>query len=116
MNLSITEKHDEIADLCRQYGVQQLEVFEPVDDMYNFEANIADIAFLLEFETQEDLLGRLMGLEEGLSKLLHCEAYVLRRRVIENHSNPNRREILNILEPVYGCHSKEGSEKSRQYA
>ena len=104
MNPSITEKHDEIIALCHRYGVQQLEVFEPVDDMYNFEANIADIAFLLELDTEEDLLERLMDLEEGLGKLLHCEAYVLRRRVIENHEDPaERREIMSILEPVYGC-------------
>ena len=117
MNPNITEKRDEIAALCRQYGVRQLEVFEPVDDMYNYEANIADIAFLLKLETEENLLERLMGMEEDMSKLLHCKAHVLPRSVIEDHENPDlRREIFNILEPVYGCHSKEGSEKTRQYA
>ena len=104
MNPNIAEKHAEIADLCRQYGVRQLEVFEPVDDMYNYEANIADIAFLLELDTEEDLLERLMNMEESLSKLLRCEAHVLPRSVIEDHENPDlRREIFNILEPVYGC-------------
>lgn len=75
MSPIIQQQLDEIAALCRRFGVRRLEVFgSAATDAFDPERS--DIDFLVDFGTGQegDLFNRYFGLKEALEKLLGREA------------------------------------------
>ena len=65
-------KADELAKLCRNYGVARLEVFGSAAGE-GFDPGRSDVDFLVEFQNDVDLgpwLGRYFDLRDELSRLL----------------------------------------------
>ena len=69
--IALIEQHrPAVADLCRRFGVQSLEVFGSAADG-NFDPAHSDIDFLVAFsaEDQGSLFHRYFGLSEALEQL-----------------------------------------------
>ena len=49
MHADIADKHDEIAEVCRQYDVARLEVFGSAARGTDFDPDASDVDFLVEF-------------------------------------------------------------------
>jgi predicted nucleotidyltransferase len=66
----LKQHRDQIADLCRRYGVRKLELFgSAASDA--FDADSSDIDFFFEFDDNPtNLANRFFGLAENLEKLL----------------------------------------------
>ena len=70
--LDAVEKHrEEIAALCRRYGVKRLELFGSAASG-TFDATSSDVDFFYEFDpaSSAGLADRFFALQEGLEKLL----------------------------------------------
>lgn len=64
----IDEHREEVAQLCRKYGVRQLEVFgSSTGDA--FDPQRSDIDFVVDLEGNEDLFHRYFGLNEALERV-----------------------------------------------
>ena len=71
--LALIEQHrDAIADICRRFGVQRLEVFGSAARATDFHPDTSDAEFLVEFAPGNGLpfLRRFFGLQDALSHLL----------------------------------------------
>lgn len=72
MIATVEDRRAEVADLCRRYGVERLDLFGSAtgtgDD---FDHEGSDLDFVVSFEPREppDLFRRYFGLEEGLENL-----------------------------------------------
>jgi predicted nucleotidyltransferase len=92
-----------IADLCRQYGVERLEVFGSVlrDDF----GPESDVDFLVVFRENDTgpWLSKLQDLQEDLARLLGRKVDLVDRRAIERSENwIRRRDILSTAEVIHG--------------
>ena len=68
----ITEHADEIAELCRRYQVQKLDVFGSAANG-EFDPESSDVDFLVTYQPDADLgpwASRYLELEEALAELL----------------------------------------------
>jgi uncharacterized protein len=72
MHASIDARRDEIATICRRFGVRRLEVFGSAARATDFDPDTSDADFLVEFEPGNGLpfLRRFFGLEAALADLL----------------------------------------------
>jgi predicted nucleotidyltransferase len=72
MHPSIAQHRDEIADLCRRFGVSRLEAFGSAARAVDFDPANSDADFLVEFEVRPDLtaLRQYFGFAEALQDLL----------------------------------------------
>lgn len=69
MTNMIDEHRDEVAQLCRKYGVRQLEVFGSATTD-TFDPQRSDLDFLVEFDANPSgLFDRYFGLKESLEAL-----------------------------------------------
>ena len=67
----IETHRDQIADLCRRYGVKRLELFGSAARGSDFEPGRSDIDFLVDFnEGQQPLFDEYFELQDELSELL----------------------------------------------
>jgi len=94
---------EQIAELCRKYGVTELAVFGSVlrEDF----SPDSDIDFLVTFENDDPgpWLNRLTGLEGEFGALLGRKVDVVHRRGIEQSRNWIRRSaILDSAIVIYG--------------
>ena len=66
----IENRQSELAALCRQFGVQTLEVFGSAADG-SFDPQRSDLDFLVEFsqDNRESLFHRYFGLHESLEQI-----------------------------------------------
>ena len=84
--LKLIEQHrDEIAALCRQYGVLRLELFGSAarDD---FDSQTSDLDFMVQF-ISDDWKGaadRWFGLQEGLEALLRRKIDLVSTKAAKN--------------------------------
>lgn len=86
---------EEIAGVCRKYGVSELAVFGSVlrDD---FDPGRSDVDFLVRFENNDagDWAHKFMDLKEELEALLGRRVDVVDWRGIEQSTNPYRRNHI----------------------
>ncbi|MDB5480390.1 MAG: putative nucleotidyltransferase [Caulobacteraceae bacterium] len=105
MHVLLEENRDEIAELCRRYGVRRLEAFGSVARGQDFDPGSSDADFLVTFEngSEHSGLARFLGLAEALEALLGRPVDLVERGTIEASRNSIRkRSILGDAETVYG--------------
>lgn len=95
---------DEIQNLCRRFGVDELAIFGSVlgDE---FDAN-SDLDFLVRFRSgaEKPWMGHFQELEEELSRLLGREVDLVDRKAVEQSRNWIRREaILESARTLYAA-------------
>jgi hypothetical protein len=100
----IAEKREALAELCRLYGVERLEVFGSAARGADFDRGRSDADFLVTFKpsARNDLAG-FADLKDALEKLLSRPVDLVEREAVEASRNfIRRRAILNEAETVYG--------------
>ena len=95
----IRENSAPIADACRRFGVQRLEVFGSAA-RGDYRPGESDVDFLAEFRPSSGrLLSRYLGLAESLERLLGTHVDVL---TLSSLKNPYlRRSVEASKESVY---------------
>jgi predicted nucleotidyltransferase len=103
MHPAVSSKRDALADLCRRFHVQRLEVFGSAARGADFDAQRSDADFLIEFEPDvTPTITLLLDVEDALQHELGRPVDLVQREVVE--ASPNylrRRRILTEAEPVY---------------
>jgi uncharacterized protein len=100
MHASIEQHRDEIADICRRFGVRRLEVFGSAARATDFHPATSDADCLVEFEpgNGQPFLRRFFGLETALSQLLGRPIDLVEPRAVRNRyiraSIDRAREII----------------------
>jgi uncharacterized protein len=96
MRAEIAEKREALADLCRRYGVAQLEVFGSAARGQDFDPERSDFDFLVEFEQRPDLppLEQFFGFAEALEGLLGRPVDLIERLALEASRNFIRRRAI----------------------
>ena len=104
MQPDIAEKRDALAELCRRYGVERLEVFGSAARGTDFDRDRSDADFLVTFTpSARNDLAAFADLKEALERLLGRPVDLVEREAIEASRNfIRRRAILNEAETVYG--------------
>ena len=104
MQADIAEKRDALAELCRRYGVERLEVFGSAARGAGFDRNRSDADFLVTFKpAARNDLAAFADLKEALERLLGRPVDLVEREAVEASRNfIRRRAILNEVETVYG--------------
>jgi predicted nucleotidyltransferase len=105
MHTLITQHRDEIAALCRRYGVRRLEVFGSAARGVDFDPAKSDADFLVDFEPGDGInpLRQFFGLAEDLEALLGRRVDLTERKAVETSRNYIRRaHILADAQPVFG--------------
>ena len=85
MKKLIEQHRDEIAALCRQYGVRRLELFGSAA-RGDFDEQASDLDFMVEF-ISDDWKGaadRWFGLQEGLEALFDCKIDLVSIKAAKN--------------------------------
>jgi predicted nucleotidyltransferase len=100
----IAEKRDALAELCRRYGVERLEVFGSAARGADFDRNRSDADFLVTFKPSErNELAAFADLKDALEQLLGRPVDLVEREAIETSRNfIRRRATLSEAETVYG--------------
>ena len=105
MHKLIEQNREQIARLCRQYGVRRLEVFGSAARGWDFDPTKSDADFLVDFDDAVDMppLKQFFGLADDLQALLGRSVDLAERKAVEASRNYIRRkQILAEVEPVYG--------------
>ena len=100
----IAEKREALAELCRRYGVERLEVFGSAARGTDFDRDRSDADFLVTFTpSARNDLAAFADLKEALERLLRRPVDLVEREAIETSRNfIRRRAILTEAETVYG--------------
>ncbi len=104
MHALIATRREEIAQLCRQFAVQRLDVFGSAARGTDFDPATSDVDFLVDFAADADAqhIARSMDLTDALAKLLGRKVDLVERRAIAASRNYiRRRHILAQAEPLY---------------
>jgi predicted nucleotidyltransferase len=90
----------EIAALCRQFGVERLEVFgSSLRDDFRPDS---DVDFLVVFRDACPGLTDFQDLQDELARLIGRKVDLLSRKAVERSSNYlMRRSILSTARPIY---------------
>ena len=101
MHPLITQRRTEIESLCRQFGVNRLELFGSAATA-EFEEERSDFDFLVEFDLdgQSNALDAYFGLKEGLEGLLGRPVDLVMPAAVKNPFL--RAEIDRQRQAVYG--------------
>lgn len=103
MIADISLHREELARLCRRFGVRRLDVFGSAARGTDFDA-ASDVDFLVEFAAQDDDLAHFLDFKQALEALLARRVDLLDRKAIEMSRNYIRkRHILTDAEPVYAA-------------
>ena len=86
MHPSIAEKRNDLADLCRRYGVARLEVFGSAARAVDFDPLTSDADFLVEFDPRRApmTLERYFDFRDALRDALNRPVDLLEPRAIRN--------------------------------
>ncbi|MEX0914761.1 MAG: nucleotidyltransferase domain-containing protein [Wenzhouxiangellaceae bacterium] len=100
----IETHREQIAELCRRYGVKRLELFGSAARGSDFEPGRSDIDFLVDFSADElHTLEQILDLEHQLSTLLGRPVDLMSRGAVGRSRNYiRRRSILRDAQSVYG--------------
>ena len=81
----IAQKQDELAELCRQFKVDHLDLFGSAVTG-TFDPESSDLDFLIEFEDRASpgLLNRYLDFAEALERLFNRHVDLLTQRAIRN--------------------------------
>ncbi len=72
MHTAISDKKDEVAELCRRYGVARLEVFGSAAHGADFDPRSSDADFLLEFKLDDGRAGAdIQRFIEGMDRVTY---------------------------------------------
>lgn len=87
MIAQLEQHREEIADLCRRFGVRRLEVFGSASTGA-FREGESDFDFLVEFESPEKpgYADRYFGFKDALEAFFGVEVDLVVERVIQNQS------------------------------
>ena len=104
MQTDISEKREALADLCRRYGVERLEVFGSAARGTDFNRARSDADFLVTFTpSARNDLAVFADLKDALERLLGRPVDLVEREAIEASRNfIRRRAILKEAQTVYG--------------
>ena len=104
MQPDIAAKREALAELCRRYGVERLEVFGSAARGADFDRDRSDADFLVTFKpAARNNLASFADLKDALERLLARPVDLVEREAIETSRNfIRRRTILNEAETVYG--------------
>ena len=102
MHPLIEQHRDRIADICRQFAVQRLEVFGSAARGTDFNPETSDADFLVEFVPGNGLpfLNRFFGLSEALADVLGRRVDLVEPEAVRNPYI--RASIDRAREVVYG--------------
>jgi len=98
MNSLIEIQREDIARLCRQYGVRRLEAFGSVLRA-DFDAERSDIDLLVEFEPQAAAdFGNFLDLKQALENLFQrpvdlLEPHTIGNRRLRHHINQGKASV-----------------------
>ena len=99
---AILEHREEIADLCRRYGVIRLEVFGSAARGTDFDADRSDIDFMIDLGERSLTLTAYLDLKDELEALFGRSVDLIERKTVEQSRNYIRRKnILGNAEVVY---------------
>jgi predicted nucleotidyltransferase len=99
---AILEHREQLADVCRRYGVIRLEVFGSAARGVDFDPARSDIDFLVDFGARIVSTTEYLDFEEALQALLGRRVDLIERQAVEQSRNYiRRREILTDAEAVY---------------
>lgn len=103
MHHEIDSKIEEIAEICRRYGVERLDVFGSAARGIDFDPENSDVDFLVEFqETLPDKILRCWkGLRTDLADALGREVDLVsmggvRNKVLQAHIDASRETVFDI--------------------
>lgn len=110
MHPAIEHHRDQIAQLCRRFGVRRLEVFGSAARGMDFDPATSDADFLVTFEPRGgDEVGgfsawaQLDQFSKALEAILGRPVDLVDRDTVERSRNPiRRRSILADAQAVYG--------------
>ena len=105
MHPLIEQHREEIAGLCRRFGVRRLEVFGSAARGEDFDPATSDADFLVSFDeaTDRSYWKRVTDLTEALQGLLGRPVDLVERGAVESSRNYIRkRSILSDAQGVYG--------------
>ena len=81
----IETHREQIADLCRRYGVKRLELFGSAARGTDIEPGRSDVDFLIEFnEGQQPLFDEYFELQDELKSLLGHEVDLVAPSILRN--------------------------------
>ncbi|HTT84094.1 MAG TPA: nucleotidyltransferase domain-containing protein [Rhizomicrobium sp.] len=104
MHPAIAEKREDLAALCRQYGVTRLDLFGSAARGADFDASASDVDFLVEFGAEGNDLAGFPAFREALESLLARPVDLVDRKAVEASRNPiRRRHILGGAEAIYAA-------------
>ncbi len=94
MHASIAEKREELAEICRQYDVERLEVFGSAARGADFDPKTSDADFLVKFRLQNNRapLQQYFGFAKALHQTLGCPIDLVESDAIRN---PYLRVVIN---------------------
>jgi len=100
----IETHREQIAELCRRYGVRRLELFGSAARGDDFETGRSDIDFVVDFiDDDPRTLGHILDLEREFNDLLGRPVDLMTRRALDRSRNYiRRRSILRDVQAVYG--------------
>jgi predicted nucleotidyltransferase len=102
MLAAVVDRRDELAELCRRYGVVRLEVFGSAARGADFDPPRSDIDFLIDLGERSLTLTAYLDLKEELEALFGRSVDLIERKTIEQSRNYIRRKnILGNAEVVY---------------
>jgi predicted nucleotidyltransferase len=105
MHTLVQQHRDEIADLCRRFGVRRLEVFGSAARGVDFDPATSDVDFLVAFDAAagKQAWTQVMDLKAALEDLLRRPVDLVERGAVESSRNYIRRQnILADAQAVYG--------------
>jgi predicted nucleotidyltransferase len=104
MQACINEKRDDLAVICRRFGVARLEVFGSAARGGDFDPDRSDIDFLVTFNpAARNDLAAFADLKEELEGLLGRPVDLVEREAVESSRNfIRRRAILSEARSVHG--------------
>ncbi len=102
MHALLIQKRDAIAELCRRYGVQRLDVFGSAARGTDFDPGKSDADLLVMFAPNADDMANFLDFKEAVEALLGRPVDLVERQAVEASRNAIRRSrILSESEPVY---------------
>ncbi len=103
MQACINEKREDLAAICRRFGVARLEVFGSAARGGDFDPDRSDVDFLVTNPAARNDLAAFADLKEELESLLGRPVDLVEREAVEGSRNfIRRRAILGEARSVYG--------------
>jgi uncharacterized protein len=99
---AILERRDEIAALCRRYGIVRLEVFGSAARGTDFDPARSDVDLLIDLGNRALTLDAYLDLKDELEALFGRSVDLMERQTVEqSHNYIRRKNILGTAEVVY---------------